>query len=89
MLTNKLPAARRRRYAHACRYAAATKPQPPESFADYGGMLLSMAHFGSNMWQPPVASAAEGTTALEEDKVNARNTHHNSIWRRVKKRLHQ
>jgi uncharacterized Zn-binding protein involved in type VI secretion len=46
------------------------EPQPPESFADYGGMLLSMAaQFGSNMWQPPVASAAEGTTALEEDKV--------------------
>jgi hypothetical protein len=62
------------------------EPQPPESFADYGGMLLSMAaQFGSNMWQPPVASAAEGTTALEEDKVNARNTHHNSIWRRGQK----
>jgi RHS repeat-associated protein len=70
VLTNKTPAAR----------AAGTQtpgdtpppePQSPTSFADYGGMLLSMAaQFGSNMWRPQVASAAEGTSPLEEDKVD-------------------
>ncbi len=70
VLTNKLPAAR----------AAGTQtpedtpepePQSPASFADYGGMLLSMAaQFGSNMWQPQVASAAEGTSPEEQDKVD-------------------
>jgi uncharacterized Zn-binding protein involved in type VI secretion len=33
-------------------------------------MLLSAAgQFGSEMWQPSVASAAAGTSPLEEDKV--------------------
>ncbi len=47
-----------------------TMPQSPGSFADYAGMLLSAAgQFGSEMWQPSVASAAAGTSPLEEDKV--------------------
>ncbi|MDK1250854.1 RHS repeat-associated core domain-containing protein [Cronobacter sakazakii] len=69
VLTNKLPAAR-----------AAGKltpgdtpppePQKPGSFADYGGMLLSAAaQFGSEMWQPTVATAAPGTSSLELDTV--------------------
>ncbi|YCH31205.1 DUF6531 domain-containing protein [Erwinia sp. D4-22] len=46
------------------------EPQPPGSFADYGGMLLSAAkQFGSEMWQPTVASAATGASPLEQDKV--------------------
>ncbi|CAM7674934.1 Zn-binding Pro-Ala-Ala-Arg (PAAR) domain, involved in Type VI secretion [Phytobacter diazotrophicus] len=70
VLTNKLPAARAAGMLTPAGTPPPPEPQPPESFADYGGMLLSMAaQFGSNMWQPPVASAAEGTTALEEDKV--------------------
>lgn len=46
------------------------EPQSPQSFADYGGMLLSaVGQFGSAMWQPTVASADAGTSPLEQDKV--------------------
>ncbi|MCM7201026.1 DUF6531 domain-containing protein [Enterobacter hormaechei] len=69
VLTNKLPAAR----AAGTLTPADTpspEPQSPGSFADYAGMLLSAAgQFGSEMWQPSVASAAAGTSPLEEDKV--------------------
>ena len=66
---NSLPAAR----AAGAPVAGNTpppEPQPPGSFADYGGMLLSVAQqFGSEMWQPTVASAAAGASPLEQDKV--------------------
>ncbi|MGK8933014.1 RHS repeat-associated core domain-containing protein [Pluralibacter gergoviae] len=69
VMTNGLPAAR----AAGTLTPADTpppEPQSPGSFADYAGALLSMAgHFGSEMWQPTVASAAEGTSPLEQDKV--------------------
>lgn len=69
VLTNALPAAR----AAGTLTPADTpspEPQSPGSFADYAGMLLSAAgQFGSEMWQPSVASAAAGTSPLEEDKV--------------------
>ncbi|MCR4456226.1 RHS repeat-associated core domain-containing protein [Pseudescherichia sp. L3] len=46
------------------------EPQSPDSFADYGGMLLAAAgQTGSEMWQPTVASADPGTTPREEDRV--------------------
>ena len=69
VLINNLPAAR----AAGALTAANTpspQPQPPGSFADYGGMLLAAAQqFGNEMWQPTVASAAAGTSPLEQDKV--------------------
>ncbi|MCU5771725.1 DUF6531 domain-containing protein [Erwiniaceae bacterium BAC15a-03b] len=69
VLTNTLPAAR----AAGMLTPAGTpapEPQEPHSFADYGGMLLAAAgQFGSEMWQPTVGSAAEGTSPLEQDKV--------------------
>jgi hypothetical protein len=69
VLTNAIPAAR----AAGTLTPADTpspEPQSPGSFADYAGMLLSAAgQFGSEMWQPSVASAAAGTSPLEEDKV--------------------
>ncbi|NIF24399.1 PAAR domain-containing protein, partial [Candidatus Pantoea multigeneris] len=46
-------------------------PQPPETFADYGGWLLGMAGGMAQMlWQPVIATAAKGTVALEEDRVS-------------------
>ncbi|QHM73916.1 putative deoxyribonuclease RhsA [Mixta intestinalis] len=72
VLINLLPAAR----AAGMLTPADTPPpvkQPPGSFADYGGILLSMAkQFGSEMWQPTIATAAEGTSPLEEDVVACR-----------------
>ena len=69
VLTNAIPAAR----AAGTLTPADTpspEPQSPGSFADYAGMLLSAAgQFGSEMWQPSVASASAGTSPLEEDKV--------------------
>ncbi|MFS2223221.1 DUF6531 domain-containing protein, partial [Pantoea sp. B65] len=48
-------------------------PQSPDSFADYGGMLLAAAQqSGREMWQPTVGSAAEGTSPREQDKVGCR-----------------
>ncbi|MGM1296119.1 type IV secretion protein Rhs, partial [Enterobacter hormaechei] len=66
VLTNAIPAAR----AAGTLTPADTpspEPQSPGSFADYAGMLLSAAgQFGSEMWQPSVASAAAGASPLEE-----------------------
>lgn len=48
---------------------------PPEAqsagfFADYAGKLLAVAdQFAGAMWQPTIASAAAGTSPLEQDKV--------------------
>ncbi|WP_235470230.1 DUF6531 domain-containing protein, partial [Franconibacter pulveris] len=69
VLTNKLPAARA---AGKLTPADTPPPEPqnPGSFADYGGKLLAAAaQFGSEMWQPTVATAAPGTSSLELDKV--------------------
>ncbi|EOV9632639.1 RHS repeat-associated core domain-containing protein [Cronobacter dublinensis] len=69
VLTNKLPAARAAGELTSVD-TPPPEPQKPDSFADYGGMLLSAAaQFGSEMWQPTVATAAPGTSSLELDKV--------------------
>jgi uncharacterized Zn-binding protein involved in type VI secretion len=68
VLTNAIPP--RARQARSRPPIPVPEPQSPGSFADYAGMLLSAAgQFGSEMWQPSVASAAAGTSPLEEDKV--------------------
>ena len=44
--------------------------QSAGSFADYAGKLLAVAdQFAGAMWQPTIASAAAGTSPLEQDKV--------------------
>ena len=73
VLINSLAAARAAgelTTASASGSSDSSKAQTPESFADYAGMLLaSVEQFGSEMWQPTVASAAAGTSPLEQDTV--------------------
>ncbi|MFZ4835076.1 RHS repeat-associated core domain-containing protein [Rouxiella sp. Mn2063] len=69
VLTNNLPAARAAGSVPPDDMPPA-EPQSPSSFADYAGKYLSMAEqFVSEMWQPTLASAANGASPAEQDKV--------------------